>query len=50
MRRVCPSAVRYYLKDKEEAARMRKETVAKVGQFNQQTGEVEEAGEWKAQE
>ena len=47
MRRICPSATRYYGKNKEEAARLRQETVAKVGQFNQLTGEIEE---WEAQE
>ena len=47
MRRICPSAVRYYAKNKEEAARLRQETAAKVGQFNQRTGEIED---WEEQE
>ena len=50
MRRICPFRVRYYPKDKAEAAELRKQKTVKVGQFNQESGEIEEAGEWEAAE
>ena len=49
MRRICPFRVRYYPKDKAEAAELRKQKAVKVGQFNQESGEIEEAGEWAAE-